>query len=91
MDEAALIDVLQRKAIAGAALDVFDEEPLPLDHPLRRMDNTVITPHAGYVTVEGYQRMYSQAIENIQTFLKGEPVRVLNPAVLERANLRRLG
>lgn len=88
VDEVALIDVLRRKAIAGAALDVFDQEPLPLDHPLRQMDNTVITPHLGYVAIESYQAMYSQAIENIQTFLSGRPVRVVNPEVLGRPNLR---
>jgi len=89
VDEAALIDVLQRKTIAGAALDVFDQEPLPPDHPLRCMDNTVITPHLGYVTIESYRAMYSQAIENIQTFLSGRPIRAVNPGVLERPNLRR--
>ena len=90
VDEAALIDVLQRRAIAGAAMDVFDQEPLPLDHPLRHTDNTVITPHMGYVTTETYQEMYSQAVEDIQTFLKGQTTRLINPAVLERPNLRRL-
>ncbi len=90
VDEAALIDVLQRKAIAGAALDVFDQEPLPVDHPLRRMGNTVITPHLGYVTMEGYRTMYSQAIEDIQAFLNRRPIRVINPEVLKRSNLRRL-
>ena len=89
VDEAALIDVLQRNAIAGAGLDVFDQEPLPQDHPLRRMDNVVITPHIGYVVLEIYQRWYSQSVENILAFLKGQPIRVINPAVLERPNLRR--
>jgi D-3-phosphoglycerate dehydrogenase len=54
VDEKALIHALETKSIAGAGLDVFDIEPLPLDHPLRRMDNTIITPHLGYVTQEGY-------------------------------------
>ena len=77
VDEAALIDVLERRAIAGAAMDVFDEEPLPVDHPLRRMENTVITPHLGYVTRETYLNYFGQAVEDIQAFLAGEPVRVL--------------
>ena len=51
VDEAALVDVLDKGGIAGAGLDVFDREPLPLDHPLRRLENTVITPHVGYVDV----------------------------------------
>ena len=81
--------MLQRKAIAGAGLDVFDQEPLPQDHPFRRIDNVVITPHIGYVVLEIYQRWYTQAVENIQAFLKGQPIRVINPAVLQRPNLRR--
>ncbi len=77
VDEAALVDVLERGAIAGAAMDVFDEEPLPVDHRLRRMENTVITPHLGYVTRETYLNYFGQAVEDIQAFLAGEPVRVL--------------
>ena len=77
VDEAALVDVLERKAIAGAALDVFDQEPLPLDHPLRRLANTVITPHLGYVVQESYLGYFSQAVEDIKGFMAGEPVRVL--------------
>ncbi|MCE2465839.1 MAG: D-2-hydroxyacid dehydrogenase family protein [Dehalococcoidia bacterium] len=77
VDEAALVDVLERGAIGGAAMDVFDEEPLPVDHPLRRMENTVITPHLGYVTKETYLNYFGQAVEDIQAFLAGEPVRVL--------------
>lgn len=78
VDEQALVEVLQKRTIAGAALDVFDEEPLPLDHPLRRLENTVITPHIGYVTTETYRIFFDQTVENIQAFLKGTPVRVLN-------------
>jgi phosphoglycerate dehydrogenase-like enzyme len=52
IEESALIQALQQGTIAGASLDVFDEEPLPLDHPFRRLENTVITPHLGYVTLE---------------------------------------
>jgi len=80
VDEQALVSALQKKAIAGAALDVFDEEPLPLDHPLRRLENTVITPHIGYVTTETYKIFFDQTVENICAFLDGEPVRVINPS-----------
>lgn len=78
VDEQALVSALQGKAIAGAALDVFDEEPLPLDHPLRHLENTVITPHIGYVTVETYKIFFEQTVENIRAFLNGAPVRVIN-------------
>lgn len=90
VDEQALIGALERGAIAGAGLDVFDVEPLPLDHPLRRLENTVVTPHLGYVTQESYRGMFKEAVENIQSFLVGDPTRVINPAVLERPNLRQL-
>ena len=78
VDEAALIAALHDGTIAGAGLDVFDEEPLPRDHPLRRTANTVITPHIGYVTQETYQVFFDETVENIQAFLKGAPVRVLH-------------
>jgi phosphoglycerate dehydrogenase-like enzyme len=74
VDEAALIDTLKSKRIGGAALDVFDVEPLPLDHPLRRMDNTVITPHLGYVTRENYHGFFKGAVANIRNWLDGKPV-----------------
>ncbi len=78
VDEAALIAALRDGTIAGAGLDVFDEEPLPLDHPLRRTANTIITPHIGYVTEETYRVFFAETVENIQAFLKGAPVRVLH-------------
>ena len=78
VDEAALIAALQNGTIAGAGLDVFDEEPLPQDHPLRHTANTIITPHIGYVTEETYKVFFDETVENIQAFLKGAPVRVLN-------------
>ena len=75
MDEPALIDALRTGTIAGAGLDVFDIEPLPLHHPLRSLPNTVLTPHLGYVTSETYRVFYGDAVENIQAFLDGNPVR----------------
>jgi phosphoglycerate dehydrogenase-like enzyme len=77
VEERALIDVLTNRKIAGAALDVYDEEPLPDDHPLRRLDNVVLTPHLGYVTVENYRRAYGEAVEDIRAFLAGQPIRTI--------------
>jgi phosphoglycerate dehydrogenase-like enzyme len=89
VEERALADALARGVIAGAALDVFDEEPLPPDHPFRRLDNVVLTPHIGYVTQESYAVYYQDAAEDIRGFLAGSPVRVLNPEVLTSPRLRR--
>src|SRR5580698_2178858 len=77
VDEAALLDILQQKKIAGAAIDVFSVEPLPVDHPFRKLDNIVLTPHLGYVTEEGFRAHYGQMVEGIGAWLKGEPVRRL--------------
>ena len=77
VDESALIDALRTGTIAGAGLDVFDIEPLPLNHPLRSLPNTVLTPHLGYVTSETYHVFYGDAVENIRAFLDGNPVRVI--------------
>ncbi len=79
VDEAALISALGDGTIAGAGLDVFDEEPLPLDHAFRRLPNIVITPHLGYVTSETYRIFYGHAVEDIKAYLDGKPVRVLKP------------
>ena len=83
-----LVDALERKAIGGAALDTFDVEPLPADHPFLTLDNTLITPHVGYVTQEGYRAFYSGVVENIRAFASGESIRVINPDVLRSPNLR---
>jgi phosphoglycerate dehydrogenase-like enzyme len=77
VDEAALLESLQQKKIAGAAIDVFSVEPLPVDHPFRKLDNIVLTPHLGYVTEEGFRAHYGQMVEGIGAWLKGEPVRRL--------------
>ena len=78
VDEAALVDALEKGTIAGAGLDVFDQEPLPPDHPLRRLENSVITPHIGYVTEETYRVFFGDALEDIRAYLAGSPVRLLN-------------
>lgn len=77
VEEKALIDALERKAIAGAGLDVFDTEPLPLDHPLRRLENTVITPHLGYVEEANYRAYFGGYVEAIRGFLDGKPVNLM--------------
>src|SRR5215813_10866005 len=77
VDEAALVVALRQGTIAGAGLDVFDDEPLPLDHPLRSLPNTVLTPHLGYVTRETYLSFYGQMVEDIRAFLDGRPLRVI--------------
>ncbi len=77
IDEGALITALRNKSIAGAGLDVFDVEPLPLDHPYRKMDNVVITPHLGYASQQNYQRYYPDIVGNIRGWLDKKPVRVV--------------
>lgn len=77
VDEAALIDALERRAIAGAALDVYDQEPLPEDHPLRRLDNTVLSPHLGYVTADTYRVFYAGTVAAVRAWLDGAPIKVL--------------
>lgn len=77
VDEDALLDALQKKKIAGAGLDTFSTEPLPRDHPLRKLDNVVLTPHLGYVTEENYRAYYGDMVENIAAWLGGAPVRVM--------------
>ena len=81
VDEAALVQALQARAIAGAGLDVFDQEPLPPDHPLTRLENTLLVPHIGYVTEDQYRVRYRDTVEDIMAYLRGQPLRVLNPEV----------
>ena len=78
VDEAALVRALEDRAIAGAGLDVFDVEPLPRDHVLRRLDNAVLTGHTGYVVKELYAKAYGDAVENVAAWRNGQPLRVLN-------------
>ncbi len=77
VDEAALIEALRAKRIAGAGLDVYDIEPPPADHPLRRLDNVVLSPHIGYVTGDTYRVFYGDMVEAIAAYLDGAPVRRL--------------
>lgn len=78
VEEAALVEALRAGWIAGAGLDVFDEEPVPLDSPLRALPNVLGTPHLGYVSEAGYRTYYGEAVEDIRAFLDGAPVRVLS-------------
>lgn len=77
IDEAALVDALEAGRIGGAALDVYDVEPLPADHPLRKAPRTFLTPHIGYVTREQYEVFYRDAVEDIEAWAAGSPVRVM--------------
>lgn len=77
VDEAALIDALCSGRLAGAGLDVYDTEPLPSDHPLRSLPNTLLLPHIGYVTTDGYRGWFGQVVADIVAWQRGAPVRVL--------------
>jgi phosphoglycerate dehydrogenase-like enzyme len=77
IEEPALLTALRERKIAGAGLDVFDVEPLPTDHPLRKMDNVVLTPHLGYVAIQNYRAYFAGVVDDIRAFLDGRPVRVL--------------
>jgi phosphoglycerate dehydrogenase-like enzyme len=82
VDEDALVDALLERKIGGAALDVFDIEPLPERHILRRLENVIATPHIGYVTEGQYQVFYQDAVEDIAAFMAGEPIRVVDEQTL---------
>jgi phosphoglycerate dehydrogenase-like enzyme len=77
VDTYAVIEALEAGRLGYAAFDVYDREPLPADHPLRRTRNVLLTPHIGYVTEENYRSSYPQIVENIVAFLDGRPVRVI--------------
>jgi phosphoglycerate dehydrogenase-like enzyme len=79
VDEAALVEALRQGTIAGAGLDVFDQEPLPLDHPLRDLPNAIVTPHLGYVTKETYADFFEGIVDAIAGWSAGSPVRQLTP------------
>jgi D-3-phosphoglycerate dehydrogenase len=77
IDEVGLLNALRENQIAGAGLDVFDIEPLPIDHPFRTLDNVVLTPHLGYVTAQNYRTFFAGIVDDIRAFLDGKPVRIL--------------
>jgi phosphoglycerate dehydrogenase-like enzyme len=78
IDESALVDALKRRVIGCAALDVYETEPLPVDHPMRSLDNALLTPHIGYVTQQLYTVFYKDAVEDIAAFISGTPLRVMD-------------
>lgn len=78
VDTAALIGALSEGRLAGAGLDVFEEEPVPPDAPILRAPNTILTPHLGYATRENYESYFPQTVENIAAWLDGKPRRLLS-------------
>ncbi len=86
VDEEALVLALEAGTIGGAALDVYDIEPLPAEHRLRRAPRTLLTPHIGNLTNANYATYYSQAVEDVLAWLEGKPVRVLNEQLTRRAS-----
>ena len=83
IDDQALLEALRSGRLGGAGLDVFDREPLPADHPLRSLDNVVVTPHIGYVTEDGFRTAWQRIAENVAAYLAGSPIRVVtDPADL---------
>jgi phosphoglycerate dehydrogenase-like enzyme len=84
VSEPAMLKALESGQLGGVGLDVFDNEPLPLDHPLRRFDNAILTSHRGYATVEVMSERYEQAMTNILDYLDGKTLNLLNPDVLKR-------
>jgi phosphoglycerate dehydrogenase-like enzyme len=83
VDELALVKILQEKAIAGAALDVFVDEPLRQNHPIAELDNVVITPHLGWPTDSGFAGFADNAVTNIFDYMNGKLTRALNPDALQ--------
>lgn len=82
VQQAALIEALESGAIGGAGIDVYDSEPLPASHPMRNLPRSIITPHLGFVTDTNYKLWYGQIVEDIEAWMAGEAVRVLNPDVV---------
>jgi phosphoglycerate dehydrogenase-like enzyme len=85
VDEAALIAALKSGTIAHAGLDVYDKEPVPRDYPITRLENVTLIPHLGYVVEESYRHFYAGTIEDIEAWLDGKPINVINPEALKKA------
>jgi len=83
VDEAALLAALQNGTIAHAGLDVYDKEPLPKGHPFTRLDNVTLVPHLGYVVEDSYRHFYAGTIEDIEAWLDGKPINLINPEALK--------
>ena len=83
LDETALIEALRQRRFAHAALDVYSREPLPADHPLRTMDNVTLSPHLGYVNTDVFKHFYGESVKNIEAWLDGKPINVVNPDALK--------
>lgn len=78
VDEAALLEALSHNRIGGAGIDVYDVEPLPADAPLRRAPNALLTPHLGYSVQETFESFYQQTVENLNAWLDGAPIRLMD-------------
>jgi phosphoglycerate dehydrogenase-like enzyme len=91
VDEPALVRILQEKAIAGAALDVYVQEPLPPAHPLLSLDNVVLAPHLGWPTDSGFEGFAENAVANILDYMEGKLTRALNPEALQNRKAKALG
>jgi len=79
VDEAAMLSALRSGKLGHAALDVYGVEPLPVDHPLRKLDNVTLSPHLGYVSEDVYRTFWGDCVENVEAWLDGKPIRLLNP------------
>jgi phosphoglycerate dehydrogenase-like enzyme len=88
VDEMALVKLLQEKSIAGAALDVFVEEPLPKNHPITHLDNVLLTPHLGWPTDSGFEGFAENAVTNILDYMQGKLTRALTPDAMNHRRKR---
>jgi D-3-phosphoglycerate dehydrogenase len=85
VDEAALMAALKNGTIAHAGLDVYEREPVPKDYPLTKLENVTLIPHLGYVVEDSYRHFYAGTIEDIEAWLDGKPINVINPDALKKA------